>query len=307
MIIPTLTLVIPCHNEARAISKVIQEFRQTFPDCNIVVINNASDDETEVLAKKIGAQVINEPRKGKAQAMLKAFEEIQTDLIIMVDGDGSYPAEGAKLLLERWQNNPCDMLTGIRCSTGDGNVFRPMHQWGSNLFAWFVNVAFKQKTADVFSGLRLFSKRFYKNVPVLARGFELEMELTIQAIDKGFSREEINIPFRQREEGTVSKLKTVTDGFKILKNLVFLFRDYKPLVFFAIFSACFFIAGLVAGLPPICEYFQTRLVGRFPLAILAAALMNLSLFTLLTGMISQANLRYHREAFQIRLRNFPKS
>jgi len=303
---PSLTIVIPCYNEALAITKVIQEYKTEFPDSSIVVINNASEDETEKLALEAGAIVLNECRKGKAQAMIKAFEEVQTDLMLMVDGDSSYPAKGARILLEHFLIHRSDMTTGIRKAENANLAFRPMHQWGNNVFALFVRLVFGCKTQDIFSGLRLFSKRLYKNMPIFSYGFELEMELTVQAIDKGFSWREIEIPFCEREAGTSSKLNTFLDGLRILRNLVVLFRDYKPLNFFCLFSACFFILGLGAGFPPVNGSLKTGLVERVPLAILAAALMNLSLFTLLTGMLSQSNLRYHREAFQIRIRQYTK-
>lgn len=304
MSLPSLTIVIPCYNEALAITKVIREYMRTFPGCQVVVINNASEDATEKLAREAGASVLNEPRKGKAQAMLKAFDEIHTELILMVDGDGSYPSEGAALLYDQYRLNPSDMLTGIRRALPGSPAFRPMHQWGTGIFAHFIKMLFGRKTKDVFSGLRLFSKRLYKNIPLLSRGFELEMELTIQAIDKGFTWEELEVPFREREVGTSSKLKTISDGFRILRNLVLLFRDYKPLTFFGFCSFFFLLLSLLAGFFPVYEYFTSRQIGRFPLAILAAALMNLSIFTFLTGMLSEANLRYHREAFQIRIRQF---
>jgi len=182
-----------------------------------------------------------------------------------------------------------------------------MHQAGTQLFAICTGIVFGYRPADVFSGLRLFSRRFYRNVPILSSGFELEMELTIQAVDKGFSYSETEIPFQERGEGTQSKLRTFHDGTRILRALLLLFRDFKPLYFFGSLAAFFFVLGLAAGIPPIADYIETGMVGRFPLAILAAALMNISIFTFLTGLVSETNLRYHREAFQTRVRNFGRS
>ena len=160
---------------------------------------------------------------------------------------------------------------------------------------------FHYEPGDLFSGLRLFSKRFYKNVPLLFRGFELETELTVQAVEKGFRLAEVAVPFRERALGSASKLRTVRDGVRILRLLFVLSRDYRPLVFFGVIALVFFAAGLAAGSLPVYEYYQTRLVGRFPLAILAAGLMNLSLFTLLTGVMLESGLRHRRESYQVAL------
>lgn len=302
---PSLTILLPCHNEEVAVVGVVREYRSCFPSADILVVDNASTDRTAELARAAGAQVISEPRKGKAQAVLRAFAHIQTDLILMADGDGSYPAESARLLVDA-HDPSSDMTTGIRRADPGKKVFRPLHQAGTDAFGWCAGIAFGFHSRDLFSGLRVFSRCFYKNAPILSRGFELEMELTVQAVDKGFRIHEIEIPFREREGGTPSKLHTFRDGWRILTNLVQLFRDYKPLLFFGVLSAVFFACGLLAGAPPVYGYWQTGFVNRFPLAILAAAFMNLSLFTLLTGFIAQSGLRHHREAFQVMLRNFPR-
>jgi glycosyltransferase involved in cell wall biosynthesis len=302
---PSLCILIPCHNEAPSIARVVTDYHAAFPEARILVVDNASTDETARIAAGAGAQVLHEPRKGKAGAINTALEAVQTDLVIMVDGDGSYPAEGARILYAKYLEQPADLITGIRVPTDpDAAVFRPAHQLGAKAFALCTSLVFDCRPADVFSGLRLFSRRFYKNVPILSSGFELEMELTIQAVDKGFRFSEVKIPFQERTEGTSSKLRTVRDGFRILRSLLLLFRDYKPLYFFGTIALFFLALGLLAGFPPVYEYYLTHLVGRFPLAILAAALVNISLFTFLTGLVAETNLRYHREAFQIRLRNF---
>jgi glycosyltransferase involved in cell wall biosynthesis len=302
---PSLSSLIPCYNEALCIRGVVSDFRSAFPTAQIVVVNNASTDDTARVAAEAGATVIDEPRKGKAKAILTGFERIHSDIIIMVDGDGSYPAKGALILHAKYLQSPTDSITGNRRASADTPAaFRPMHQMGTHLFAVCTSLIFGYQPKDVFSGLRLFSRRFYKNVPILSSGFELEMEFTIQAVDKGFSVSEVDIPFQERGEGTKSKLRTFRDGNRILRALLLLFRDYKPLYFFGTLAGFFFILGLLAGIPPIIDYVETKMVGRFPLAILAAALMNISIFTFLTGLISETNLRYHREAFQVRMRSF---
>ena len=300
----TLAVLIPCLNEEKGISSVVAEYRLAFPEARILVVDNGSTDGTARVARAAGAEVIQEIRRGKARAVATALSVIDEDLVLMVDGDGTYPAEGARLLLPLCAQG-IDMATGHRTAgEGEAVVFRRFHRGGSALFHAAMRIVFGYAPGDLFSGLRLFSRRFYKNVPILFRGFELETELTIQAVEKGFRVAETSVPFRVRAEGTASKLRTVRDGIRILRLILVLFRDYRPLEFFGLVSTAFFTAGLAAGFLPVREYFQTHLVGRFPLAILAAALMNLALFSLLTGVMLESGLRHRREAWQIQLRNF---
>jgi glycosyltransferase involved in cell wall biosynthesis len=300
----TLTVLIPCLNEELGVASVIGEYVNAFAHAEILVVDNGSEDETANIARASGAIVITEKRRGKARAVATALAMIDTDLVLMVDGDGSYPAEGARLLVEEYLREPVDMITGIRSAQNASHVFRPMHQWGMSIFAGVLNWVFRFKPLDLFSGLRLFSRRFYQHVPVLSRGFELEIELTIQAVDKSFSMTEIPVPFRSRTHGSESKLKTVRDGVHILRLLAVLFRDYRPFAFFGTISALIAATGLTAGSVPITEYFHTGLVNRVPLAVLAASLMTLSILIGLVGVVLEANLRYHREAYHIQLRKY---
>jgi glycosyltransferase involved in cell wall biosynthesis len=301
---PSLTILIPCLNEELRVASVIREYAEAFPQADILVVDNGSEDGTAAAARAAGAALITEKRRGKARAVATALAAIDTDLVLMVDGDGSYPAEGARFLVEEYFREPVDMITGIRSAQNATQIFRPMHQWGMSVFAAVLNFVFRFKPLDLFSGLRLFSRRFYQHVPVLSRGFELEIELTIQAVDKSFSMTEIPVPFRGRTDGSDSKLRTVRDGLRILRLLVVLFRDYRPLAFFATIAAIAAVAGLAAGSAPVFEYFHTGLVNRLPLAVLAASLMTLSILIGLIGLLLEANLRYHREAYHIQLRKF---
>ena len=300
----SVTVLVPCLDEELAIADVVADLRRELPEARIVVVDNGSTDATAARARAAGADVIVEPRRGKAHAVLAGFSLIDDDILIMIDGDGSYPAEGARRLLEAHAVEAVDMITGLRTTSLAGDAHRPMHRFGSTVFARVFGLIFDHEPRDLFSGLRLFSKRFYKNVPILFRGFELETELTVQAVEKRFRLTEVAVPFRERAAGSSSKLHTVRDGFRIVRLLVVLFRDYRPLLFFGAIALVLFIAGLAAGTLPIYEYFTTRMVGRFPLAILAAGLMNLSLFTLLTGVMLESGLRHRRESYQITLRNF---
>jgi glycosyltransferase involved in cell wall biosynthesis len=302
--VSSVAILVPCLDEEVAIADVVRDLRRELPSVRILVVDNGSSDATADRARAAGAEVISEPRRGKGRAVAAAFAVLDEDLVIMVDGDGSYPATGVRLLLEAQAIEAVDMITGIRRATTSASAHRPLHQSGTAAFAWVFRLIFDYEPGDLFSGLRLFSKRFYKNVPLLFRGFELETELTVQAVEKGFRLAELPVPFRERASGSSSKLRTVRDGLKILRLMVVLFRDYRPLLFFGVIAQALFIAGLAAGSLPIYEYFTTRMVGRFPLAILAAGLMNLSLFTLLTGLTLQSSLRHRRESYQIALRNF---
>lgn len=304
MTTPTLTILIPCLNEARGIADVVREYLLAFPQAEILVVDNGSEDDTAAVARAAGAEVMTERRRGKATAVATALAAIDTELVLMVDGDGSYPADGARLLLEQYLREPVDMITGIRSAQKATQVFRPLHQWGMSIFAGVLNSVFRFKPLDLFSGLRLFSRRFYKHVPVLSRGFELEIELTIQAVDKGFAQTEIPVPFRSRAKGSESKLKTVRDGWRILRLLVVLFRDYRPLTFFGHLAGVAALLGFSAGYVPVVEYFSTGLVNRLPLAVLAASLVSLSILIGLVGLLLEANLRYHREAYHIQLRKY---
>jgi glycosyltransferase involved in cell wall biosynthesis len=304
MTAPSLTILIPCLNEALGIGAVVREYATAFPRANLLVVDNGSEDETAAAARAAGAQVITERRRGKATAVATALAAIDSELVLMVDGDGSYPADGARLLVEQYLREPVDMITGIRSAQQATQVFRPLHQWGMSIFASVLNSVFRFKPLDLFSGLRLFSRRFYKHVPVLSRGFELEIELTIQAVDKGFAQTEIPVPFRSRAQGSESKLKTMRDGLRIFRLLVVLFRDYRPLTFFGHLAAVAALLGLSTGFVPVAEYFTTGLVNHLPLAVLAASLVTLSIMIGLVGLLLEANLRYHREAYHIQLRKY---
>jgi Glycosyltransferases involved in cell wall biogenesis len=303
----SLTILIPCLNEARGIAAVVREYAAAFPRADILVVDNGSEDSTAAAARAAGATIITEKRRGKGRAVATALATVDSSLVLMVDGDGSYPAEGAKLLVQEYFREPADMITGIRSAQNASQVFRPMHQWGMSIFAAVLNFVFRYRPRDLFSGLRLFSRRFYKHVPILSRGFELEIELTIQAIDKSFTTSEISVPFRSRSEGSRSKLRTVRDGVRILRLFIVLCRDYRPLAFFGTISALTAAMGFATGSIPVLEYLHTSLVNRFPLAILAASLVSLAILIGLVGTLLEANLRYHREAYQIQLRKFRES
>ena len=262
--------------------------------------------EVRLVYLRGGRNLIAEHLAGRhGHFMPSALLQSQIDTLEEPDpGEDPLTADGARLLVEQYLREPVDMITGIRSAQKATQAFRPLHQWGMSIFAAVLNSVFRFKPLDLFSGLRLFSRRFYKHVPVLSRGFELEIELTIQAVDKGFAQTEIPVPFRSRAKGSASKLKTTRDGLRIFRLLVVLFRDYRPLTFFGHIAAVAALLGLSAGCIPIAEYLTTGLVNRLPLAVLAASLVTLSIIIGLVGLLLEANLRYHREAYHIQLRKY---
>jgi glycosyltransferase involved in cell wall biosynthesis len=301
----SLCILVPCLNEEEAIGHVVRDLRVTVPQARIIVIDNGSTDRTAEQAREAGAEVWFEPRRGKARAILSAFERLDESFVAMIDGDGSYPSRGLSLLLAEQERTDADMVTGVRCpDAGQEKVFRPLHRAGSSTFAAAMGIVFGWKPRDIFSGFRLFKRRFYKNVPILGRGFELELELSVQCVEKGFLAREVDIPFTVRHGQSVSKLRTVDDGLRILWFLLTLFRDYRPFRFFSAIAAMGVVLGLLAGWPPVYDFIKTGYVTHVPLAILASGLMNLSLYSFLTGVVLESSLRHHREASQLALRNF---
>ncbi len=302
---PSVAVLIPCLNEDRGIASVVAEFRRELPEARIVVVDNGSTDATARVASDAGAEVWHEPRRGKGRAITTAFARIEEDVVVMVDGDGSYPAAGGRLLLAEYLRDPADMITGLRTPDSASAAFRPLHRFGGAAFAWVFRLVFRYEPGDLFSGLRLFSKRFYKNVPILFRGFELETELTVQGVEKGFRLAELAVPFSRArgrlELQAAHRARRGADPAPVARPLArlpaagVLRRDRAAVLRSR--SRCRLAADRRVRA-------ETRLVGRFPLAILAAALMNLSLFTLLTGVMLESGLRHRRESYQIALRNY---
>jgi glycosyltransferase involved in cell wall biosynthesis len=299
----TLTIGVPCYNEALTIGKVVRDFRSVFPDARILVIDNASTDDTAQIARDAGAQVVSAPRKGKGNAVQTLFRETDTDWLIMVDGDDTYPAEEAPKLIATLEARGGDTVVGTRVSD-DPAAFKTLHTWANDLLAATIEKVFRSPCGDLFSGYRLFTKRFYRNIPVLASGFEVETEIALQTIDKGFVQHDTEVRFRSRPEGSFSKLNTVQDGLRVLRVIMWVFKDFRPLRFFAALSFCIAILALTAGAFPILDYVRDQWVHHVPLAILAAGLAVLSALSLTCGVVLDTIVRYNRQQFLIRMRNY---
>jgi glycosyltransferase involved in cell wall biosynthesis len=287
-----VAVVIPCHNEAATVAKVVRDFRAVLPRADIVVVDNASTDRTAELAREAGARVIGEPRAGKGFALLSGFREAKdADFFVMVDGDDTYPAEGAERLLAAAEKG-ADMVIGTRLAGAEEGAFRAGHSFGNRLFNLLVRLLFGVKTEDLFSGYRVLTRRFLRSAPLIARGFEVEAELSLQAVVQGFRTAEVPIRYRARPEESPSKLKTYRDGTRILLAILTFFRDYRPLTFFGLLALFFLALSLLGGGVVVAEFLETGLVPRLPLAVLSAALFSLSALSFTCGvLLSSINRR----------------
>ena len=291
---PSIAVVIPCYQEALTIGKVIADFRRELPDAHIYVYDNNCTDGTAEIAAKAGAIVRREKRQGKGYAVAAMFEQINEDILVMVDGDDTYEASHVHKLLEPILRGDADMTAATRLTTHGEGSFRPLHVAGNKMVCGIINWMFKSNVSDIFSGYRAFTRESARQIPITARGFDVETELTLQALYRGQVIKELPAPYRSRPEGSFSKLNTFSDGFLVLLRLFLIVKSYKPLTFFGGISLILFVAGLAVGSLPIYEFVSdpNHFVHRVPSAILAAALMMLSFFSLGLGLIlNSMNLR----------------
>lgn len=296
-----VAVLIPCYNEAVTIGKVIDDFKRVLPDADIYVYDNNSKDDTAAIAEDHGAIVRTEPRQGKGNVVRQMFREIDADYYIMVDGDDTYPAEAAPRLLEPLMNDTADMTVGDRLSNGTYGEEndRAFHGFGNNLVRWLIKVIYGYAFDDVMTGYRAFNRIFVKTMPVLSEGFQIETELSIHAVDKRFRIADVPIDYRDRPEGSYSKLSTFGDGAKVLRAIASLFKDHKPMAFFGWLALILIVLGLIAGIPVIAEYFQTGLVPRFPTAILAIALVICGALSFTAGIILDTVAKTGRKQWEL--------
>lgn len=298
-----IAVLIPCYNEEATISTVIADFRRELPEAEIYVYDNNSTDTTYELAVACGAIVKKEPRQGKGNVIRQMFFDIDADYYLMVDGDDTYPAEAVHGLLDKLRSGEADMVIGDRLSNGtyfDENK-RPFHDFGNNLVKNTITRLYKTKIRDVMTGYRGFNRIFVKSFPIMSSGFQIETELTIHALDKKFKLVELPIDYRDRPEGSESKLNTFSDGFKVIMMIVKMWKDYKPLMFFGIWTFFFFVFGLFAGVPVIQEYMLTHFITRVPSAILSTVLMILALLSLVTGLILDTVVTNAKKEYELNL------
>ena len=295
-----IAVLIPCYNESKTIEKVVKDYKHVLKDADIYVYDNNSTDGTDELAKKAGAIVKYEYRQGKGNVIRSMFRDIDASCYLMVDGDDTYPAEDAKKMCDLILEKKADMVIGDRLSsTYFKENKRPFHNFGNRIVRWLINKLFKNNIKDIMTGYRAFSYEFVKTFPVLSKGFEIETEMTIHAVDKNFNLVEMPVTYRDRPSGSVSKLNTYKDGVKVLKTIATLFKEYRPAFFFNIISAILLIISLFMVTPVFMEYFKTGLVPRFPTLIVGGVILTVSLLLWICGIILQVIVKKHKQLYEL--------
>lgn len=303
----SVAVLIPCYNEAKTVAKVIKDYKKAVPEAVIYVYDNNSTDGTAGIAKKHGATVRREYQQGKGNVIRSMFRDIDADAYLMIDGDDTYPAENAREIVDIILNNQADMVIGDRLSsTYFTENQRPGHNFGNKLVRKLINFIFKANVRDIMTGYRGFSYDFVKSFPVISKGFEIETEMTIHTLDKNLKLREVSVQYRDRPEGSESKLNTFSDGFKVLVTIFNMVREFKPLLFFSSFALVSFIAGVICLAIPINEYFHTHMVAKFPTLIVGVFLCIVALLLWVTGLISDLIAKKHRQIFEIYLNNLKK-
>lgn len=305
-------IILPAYNEALTIREVIAAFHTALPQAEIWVIDNNSRDGTGALARQVFSEahipggVLTERRQGKSFAVRKAFREVEADIYVMCDADLTYPAAELPRMLELLESSGADMVVGDRLAKGryEESTKRLFHSSGNSLVRSLVNGLFDGALSDIMTGYRVMRKSLVKHFPSLNSGFELETELSIFALERRFSIVEHPIDYAKRPEGSVSKLNTYRDGFKVLKLIFFLFKTYRPLKFFGALSLLFALLGIAVGIPPILEFIRESYVYKVPSAILASGLMILSVHFLSLGIMMDSIARFHHQLFEVEMNKF---
>ncbi len=297
--IDEIAVLIPCYNEGKTIRKVVTDFKEALPEAVIYVYDNNSSDDTVSEAESAGAVVRHEYQQGKGNVIRRMFREIDAKCYIMVDGDDTYPAASAREMADLVLEKNADMVVGDRLSsTYFQENKRPFHNFGNSIVRSSINALFRSDIKDIMTGYRAFSYLFVKTFPVLSRGFEIETEMSIHAIDKNLYVENVVIEYRDRPEGSESKLNTYSDGAKVLMTIVKLFRNYKPLRFFSLLSLLIFIIAFIFFLPVMIDYIRTGLVDRFPTLIACGFMVLASIVSLFSGIILDNIRQKSRQDFE---------
>jgi len=290
-----IAVLVPCYNEEAAIAKVVADFRAALPSATIYVYDNNSKDQTSARAFEAGAVVRSEIRQGKGNVVRRMFADIEADIYVLVDGDDTYDAGASPRMITRMIEDGADLLTGRRIHT-QAAAYRPGHVIGNRMLTGLTALLFNVHLSDMLSGYRVFSRRFVKSFPFTAEGFAIETELTIHAVRLMMPMTEMDTRYKERPVGSVSKLNTWRDGFRILGTIGYLMREERPLLFFSTISALFVAVAVVIGAPVVSEYFHTGLVPRLPTAVLATGLMVIAFLSLACGLILDTVTRGRWEA-----------
>jgi glycosyltransferase involved in cell wall biosynthesis len=292
---PRIAILIPCHNEALTIARVVRSFRDELPSANIYVFDNNSTDDTARIARDAGATVMYERRQGKGNVVQTMFRIVRADVYVMVDGDDTYPAEAVHDLIAPVIEDKADMVIGSRLQDGSRSEFRALNRFGNRLYLFVLTRMFGVKLSDLLSGYRAFNRRFVAGTPLFGGGFETEAEMTIRAVQRRFRVVEVGVDLRSRPQGSESKIRIVRDGVVILKSMFALFRDYKPLAFFGVLGLILIVLGLVPGIVVVVEFVRTGLIGRIPSAILAVGITLSGLISIVVGIILHTIAQRFRE------------
>ena len=297
-----IAVLIPCYNEAHTIQKVVTDFKTVLPEAEVYVYDNNSNDGSDELARNVGAIVRYEKRQGKGNVIRSMFREVEADCYLMVDGDDTYSAENAREMIDAVLEKQVDMVIGDRLSSSYFTENkRPFHNTGNVLVRKLVNSIFEGDILDIMTGYRAFSWLFVKSFPVCTKGFEIETEMTIHALDKNFVVKSIPICYRDRPEGSVSKLNTVSDGIKVLSTIFYLFKDYRPLICFSGLAGIFMLAALLLFTPVWIEFVQSGLILRIPSLIVAGSFGVTAILLLMCGLILDTESKHARQAWEIQV------
>ena len=298
----TIAVLIPCYNESQTIAKVVKDYREALPEAVIYVYDNNSTDHTDEAAREAGAIVRYEYRQGKGNVIRSMFRDIDAECYLMIDGDDTYPAENARSMVNHILSGRADMVIGDRLSsTYFTENKRPFHNTGNRLVRGLINTIFTSDIKDIMTGYRAFNYEFVKSFPILSKGFEIETEMSIHAVDKNFKLLEVPVTYRDRPAGSVSKLNTYKDGFRVLKTIARLFRDYKPFAFFGWLGLLCFIIATIFFVPVLQAYFSTGLVAKFPTLIVCSGIYVVSFLLWMSGLILDVIAKKHRQLFELYL------
>jgi glycosyltransferase involved in cell wall biosynthesis len=300
-----IAVLIPCYNEEQTVAQVVREFAAALPDAAIYVCDNNSSDKTGEVARQAGATVLLERNQGKGHAVRRLFSDVEADIYLMIDGDATYEAAAAPRLVKSMVDNGYDFLNGARISQAT-EAYRPGHRFGNWLLTGMVRQIFGARFADMLSGYKLFSRRYVKSFPALSAGFEIETELTVHALELAMPCGEEPTAYGERPEGSVSKLRTFRDGFRILVLIGNLIRNERPLPFFAILGGLGLLLALVLAIPLVATFIETGLVPRLPTAVLAASLVIVSLLAFAVGLILDTVTTARREVKRLFYRSVPR-
>ena len=295
-----IAVIIPCYNEETTIEKVVNDYKKALPDADIYVYDNNSTDKTVEKAKKAGAIIRYEYKQGKGNVIKTMFKEIDADCYLMIDGDDTYPAKHAKEMCDLILEGKADMVIGDRLSsTYFKENKRAFHNTGNKLVRKLINRIFKSNIKDIMTGYRAFSNEFVKTFPILSIGFEIETEMTIFALDNNFLIKEIPVEYKDRPEGSESKLNTLSDGYKVLKTIMKLYKEYRPFSFFGFLGLIVMIISFIFGVPVFVEYFKTGLVPRFPTLFFSLFLLMISVLLFVCGIILEVVVNKNKVLFEI--------